>query len=125
MFRSVATEAVRRCTHKFNPICRRFLSGTALGAKFEVVVRVVSAIEVTLRHHRVAFQAEMFMRQRRSPAELIAIVSPARLAVRNPKPAVWLPNESGRSLATNPVSSSRLSFQPGPEMYLRSSSTSN
>jgi hypothetical protein len=70
LFRSVAAGAVRRCTHKFNPICRRFLSGSALGAKFEVVVRVVSALEVTLRHHRVAFQAKMFVSHRRSPSEL-------------------------------------------------------
>ena len=42
------------------------------------MVRVVSAIEVTLRHHRVAFQAKMFVGHRRSPSELIAVASPAR-----------------------------------------------
>jgi hypothetical protein len=67
LFRFVAAESVRRCTHKFNPICRRFLSGSALGAKFEVVVCVVSTIEVSLRHHRVAFQTKMFVSHRRSP----------------------------------------------------------
>jgi hypothetical protein len=50
---------------RINPICRRFFSGSALGAKFEVVVRVASAIEVTLRHHRVAFQAKMFVSHHR------------------------------------------------------------
>src|SRR5437016_449444 len=70
-------EAVKRYTHKFNPICRRFLSGSALGAKFEVVVRVVSALEVTLRHHRVAFRAKMFVRDRCSPSELIAVAGSA------------------------------------------------
>jgi hypothetical protein len=49
---------------RINPICRRFLPGSALGAKFEVVVRGAFAIEVTLRHHRVAFQAKMFMSHR-------------------------------------------------------------
>ena len=57
---SVPATGVRR-----NPICRRFFSGAALGAKFEVVVRVASAIEVTLRHHRVAFRAIMFVNHRR------------------------------------------------------------
>jgi hypothetical protein len=57
---SVPATSVRR-----NPICRRFFSHSALGAKFEVVVRVVSAIKVTLRHHRVAFPAKMFVNHRR------------------------------------------------------------
>ena len=53
---------------RINPICRRFLPGSAVGAKFEVVVRVSFAIEVTLRHHRVAFQAKVFVSHRRSPS---------------------------------------------------------
>jgi hypothetical protein len=57
---SVPATSVRR-----NPIRRRFFSGSALGAKFEVVVRVASAIEVTLRRHRVAFSAKMFVNHRR------------------------------------------------------------
>jgi len=60
---SVPATGVRR-----NPICRRFFSGSALGAKFEVVVGVVSAIEVTLRQNRVAFLAKMFVSHRRSPS---------------------------------------------------------
>ena len=49
---------------RINPICRRLLPGSALGAKFEVVVGVVSAVEVTLRHHRAAFHAKMFVSHR-------------------------------------------------------------
>jgi len=56
---------------RINPIRRRFLPGSALGAKFEVVVRVAFAIEVTLRHHRVAFQAKMFVSHRRSPSACV------------------------------------------------------
>jgi hypothetical protein len=78
LFRFVTAESVRRYTHKFNPIRRRFLSGSALGAKFEVVVRVVSAIEITFRHHRIAFQTKMFVSHRRAPSELIAVARPAR-----------------------------------------------
>ena len=62
---SVPVTGMRR-----NPICRRFFSGSALGAKFEVVVRVASAIEVTLRHHRVAFPAKMFVNHRPSQIEI-------------------------------------------------------
>ena len=62
---------------RINPIRRRFFPGSALGAKFEVVVRVVSALEVTLRHHRVAFRAKMFVSDRCSPSELIAVAGSA------------------------------------------------
>ena len=34
----------------------------------EVVVRIVSAIEVTLSHHRIAFLAKLFVSHRRSPS---------------------------------------------------------
>jgi hypothetical protein len=59
----VPAASVRR-----NPICRSFFSGSAVGAMSEVVVRIASAIEVTLRHHCAAFLAKMFVSHRRSPS---------------------------------------------------------
>jgi hypothetical protein len=49
---------------RINPLCRRFFSSLAIGTNFEIVVGVVSAIEVTLRHHCGAFLAKMFVSHR-------------------------------------------------------------